>query len=171
MLVELNLRKTPSAFEYAAEAERLINLGEYSSAAEKCSEGLGKYPNDPDLYLKKAQAYLLAGDEEKALGTIEFGCKQTGSEALAEYREENFPAAVSSHEFFEVTGSGAFSAPEGGEQSDGVKDPQHKTDYTVPYPDEDEVIVRIPSVSPKPEIPQKNDEKLEKTSSESENYQ
>lgn len=145
---EFNLRKTPSAFEYIAEAERLINIGEYASAAEKCSEGLKKYPNDDELYLKKAQAYMLAGDEEKALGTVEFGYKQTGSSALSQYRGENFPVTVSSPEFSEVEG-GVFDAPES-VQPEKVTDPQNKTEYTAPYPEDDEINVVIPSVLPAP---------------------
>ncbi len=150
-LVEINLRKASSAFEYIAEAERLINIGEYTSAADKCSEGLEKYPNDAELYLKKAQAYLLAGDEEKALGTVEFGYKQTGSGSLSEFREENFPLTISSPEFFETSGNGVFGAPESGGQSDQVKDPQNRTEYTAPYPAESEITVVIPSVAPAPD--------------------
>ncbi len=109
-----------------------------------------KYPNDDELYLKKAQAYLLAGDGEKALGTVEFGYKQTGSSALSQYREENFPVTISSPEFSEVAGGGVFGAPESDGQSDPVSDPQNKTEYTNPYPEEDEINVVIPSVQPAP---------------------
>ncbi len=175
-LVEYNLQKTPSAFEYIAEAERLINIGEYGSAAEKCSEGLKKYPNDDELYLKKAQAYLLAGDEEKALGTVEFGYKQTGSSALSQYREENFPVTISSPEFSEVTGGGVFNAPESGGQSDNVSGSQNKTEYTNPYPEEDEINVVIPSVQPAPpessvDGNDDNDENSGQNLTESENVQ
>lgn len=146
LCIELNTRKSLSAYDYIAEAERLMNSREYYSAVDKCAEGLKIFPREPELYLKKAQAYMQAGDETKALQTLEYGIKQTQSGLLDNYIEENFSFSETENSFFGVTDNAEYSAPENnGENNGGSSD---TVVYDTPYPKDDRIIVDIPTVTP-----------------------
>lgn len=72
--------------EYTASIETLIFLGDYAEAVTECSDGLRHYPENSELYILKARAYLLSGDTAKAVGTLDYGYKQTQSGDILEQR-------------------------------------------------------------------------------------
>lgn len=163
LCIELNTRKSLSAYDYIAEAERLINSREYNLAVDKCAEGLKNFPREPELYLKKAQAYMQAGDETKALQTLEYGIKQTQSGLLSDYMGENFSLSETENSFFGVADNAEYSAPDNGGENN--EDSSDAVEYNTPYPKDDSIIVDIPTVTLPPasssEISDNNNEEDE----------
>lgn len=144
--VNLNDRTSVSPYDYIAQAQQLINLGEYDAAIDKCVEGLKKFPKEAELYLKKAQAYAGAGNNEKAVGTLDYGYKQTNSKELLDYREEKFGNSDTENAYFGVSDSGEYNIPEEDEIKSG--DISETPSYNTPYPEENEISVAIPEVTP-----------------------
>lgn len=82
----LGVKGGRSVGEYAASIDAMIFGGNYSGAIEECSDGLRHYPESTELYILKARAYMLSGDTGKAIGTLDYGYKQTQSDDILERR-------------------------------------------------------------------------------------
>ncbi|MDE6728954.1 MAG: tetratricopeptide repeat protein, partial [Oscillospiraceae bacterium] len=80
--------------EYTASIDSLIFLGDYGKAVSECTDGLRHYPENAELYILKARAYMLSGDTVKAIGTLDYGYKQTQSGDILEQREKIAEAAA-----------------------------------------------------------------------------
>lgn len=142
----LAIKNNRSIEEYTASIDALIFTGDYSGAVAECSDGIRHYPESEELYLLKAHAYMLSGDAGKALGTLDYGYKQTKSDKLLERREEIAEAFADDVEFLPLTefadtsekpdGSSAVTGESGGETE------------LEPYHPDSQIRVTVPNVSP-----------------------
>lgn len=143
----LAVKSGKSVEEYTASIDSLIFMGDYSGAVTECSDGLRYYPKNAELYILKARAYMLSGNIEKAVGTLDYGYKQTQSEDILEQREQISAVHVDNVGFFPLTeidipaeddpgNSAAVSEVTGGETA------------KEPYYPESPIRVTIPNVTP-----------------------
>lgn len=86
LLYNFTKSKAKPIGDYTASIESLIFSGDYEKAVEDCEDGLRNYPESAELYILKARAYALSGDLPKAIGTLDYGYKQTRSEAVLDHR-------------------------------------------------------------------------------------
>lgn len=88
--------------EYISSISELMNEGDYDKAVEECSRALKKYTSESEFYLKKAEAYYLDGDIQKASGTLDYGYKMTGDSRMKEQRDEYDNSSEIGAEFHDV---------------------------------------------------------------------
>lgn len=136
-----------SAADYTASADAMIFAGDYGGAVAECSDGLRRYPESMELYILKARAYLLSGDSDKALGTLDYGYKQTRSEIILEQRGQLAGVPTDDVEFIPLTGSLISAEEQGGspeapDLSDGGEAAME------PYYTDSPIRVALPNVSP-----------------------
>lgn len=81
------VKNKKSVGEYTASIDTMIFSGDYGGAVSECADGLKQYPESAELYLLKARAYMLSGDTAKAIGTLDYGYKQTQSKDILEQRD------------------------------------------------------------------------------------
>ena len=144
LFYDLAIKKGRSVGEYTSSIDAMIFSGDYGSAVSECADGLKHYPESAELYLLKARAYMLSGDTEKAIGTLDFGYKQTQSDDILEQRDliaEEFSDDV---EFLPLTESAGTSEEIGGSSAEiGVSDVGSAA--SEPYTPDSPIRVRIPS--------------------------
>lgn len=165
LYINFGKRNVRLAEEYAASAEALLLSGDYSGAVTECAIGLRHYPENTGLYILKSRAHLLSEDTAKALGTLDYGYKQTGDKAILEYRAQLPETPVEDAEFLPLTEPGDNTADNPGSQSSGVTGSGGSEDPGISgtgetYRSETPVKVNIPNVTPPPEpsVPEENTE-------------
>lgn len=150
----LAVKNKKSVGNYTASVNALIFSGNYSDAVSECSDGIRHYPQSADLYILKARAYLLSGDTAKALGTLDYGYKQTQSGEISEFREQIAEGLfIDDAEFLPLTESEISSEYPDGSSSD-VSDGGESV--TESYHSDEPIKVTIPDVLP-PEPPEDNE--------------
>lgn len=152
-----------SVWDYAASIDSLIFLGDYSGAVAECSDGLRYYPDSAELYIQKARAYMLMGDSTKAVGTLDYGYKQTKSEDILRQREQIVEAVPDNIGFVPLTESDAPS--EDPDNSSAVTGASGGETSREPYLPDTQIRITIPNVTPPPAPPIEN---VEESSFESE---
>lgn len=133
--------------EYIASANELIFAGDNSGAVKECADGLRAFPESVELYLIKSRAYLLSGDEKKAVGTLDMGYKTTQSPVLLEQRGEIDIEVTEDAEFTPLEEIKDPSAS----VSDVTSDTSDMSSVEIerePYVADTPINVRIPSVRP-----------------------
>ena len=143
-----------SVGEYTASIDSLIFLGDYSGAVAECSDGLRYYPKNAELYILKARAYMLSGDDTKAIGTLDYGYKQTQSEDILIQREQIVAAVPDNVGFIPLTENDAPS--ENPDNSSAVTDVSGGETTREPYSPDAPIRVTIPNVTPPPAPPNEN---------------
>lgn len=113
----------------------------------ECSDGLRRYPESAELYILKARAYLLSGDTDKALGTLDYGYKQTQSGIILEQRGQLAVIPADDVEFLPLTEPLTYEeeqdgSPEAPDLSDGGEAAME------PFYTDSPIRVAIPEVSP-----------------------
>lgn len=145
----LTIKNNKSVGEYTASIDALIFAGDYSGAVAECSDGLRNYPESADLYILKARAYMLSGDTEKALGTLDYGYKQTQSGSILEQRERIADVSIDDIEFLPLPEPEVSTeAPDGSSAVSGVSGSSYAAG--APYVPDSPITVTIPDVSPPP---------------------
>lgn len=122
--------------EYLTRINRYMTGKEYEQALYLCKEALEKYPQEGTLYYKKAQIYQAQGETEMAIGTLDYGYKETGLEELKQLREEYDETEEEDAPF----SSPQLASPE--EQSDAEEVEEYKS-YELPQ-------ITLPEVEPLP---------------------
>ena len=135
-----------SVGEYTASIDSLIFLGDYNGAVAECSDGLRYYPKNVELYILKARAYMLSGDTAKAIGTLDYGYKQTQSEDILEQREQIAVAFFDDAGFIPLTEIDAPS--EDPDNSSAVTDVSGEETAKGPYYPDSPIRITIPNVLP-----------------------
>lgn len=162
LYIDLSKRNVRLADDYAASAEALILSGDYNGAVSECADGLRHYPESAELYILKSRAYLLSEDTAKALGTLDYGYKQTRDKSILEYRTQLPETPVEDAEFLPLTEPGDNTGEAPGSQSSAVtgsgsEDPGTSGNSET-YRPGTPVKVNIPNVTPPPEpsVPEEN---------------
>jgi hypothetical protein len=73
---------------FAVEAQQLLALGKAAEAIELCKHGLVYYPDHIAGYAILSQAYLDAGQKERALNVLHDGYRRTSASQLEELRTQ-----------------------------------------------------------------------------------
>ncbi len=134
--------------EYTASIDAMIFAGDYSGAIAECSDGLRHYPESADLYILKARAYMLSGDTEKALGTLDYGYKQTQSDAILEKRGQIDVVLVDNVVFIPLTETDIASEdPDNSSAASGSASGGSEIERE-PYRPESSIRITIPNVLP-----------------------
>lgn len=82
------IHNKPDADEYISEVQISLNNKKYETAIDKCTEALKHYPDEAQLYILKAKAYGYNGENDKAIGILDYGYKQTHDESLTELKND-----------------------------------------------------------------------------------
>lgn len=73
--------------EYMTQIQQAVDVEDYQTALDWCQQALQEYPKEGTLYKTKANVYLKDGEKDMALGTLDYGYKQTGWEELKQMKE------------------------------------------------------------------------------------
>ena len=68
--------------QYENDINELIHIKQYDEAIKLCVTAIKDYDQQPSLYILKAQAYLGNSNNSKAVGTLEYGYKQTNDKKI-----------------------------------------------------------------------------------------
>lgn len=143
------IKNNRSVEEYTASINALIFAKDYSGAVAECSDGIRRYPESVDLYILKAHVHMLSGDTAKAIGTLDYGYKQTQSGLILEQREQLAEEFGDDVEYLPLTETGDFSEkPDGSSAAVGA--PGDSETAKEPYRPDSSIKVTIPNVSPPP---------------------
>lgn len=153
--------------EYLTQINHSMASEEYEEAMDVCQKALQDYPKEGMLYYKKAQIYQAQGETEMAIGTLDYGYKQTKLEELKELREEYDTTEEEDAQFT----SPQLASPE---EEDGSEEVEDYSSYELPeitLPDVEPLPTPTPTPAPTPipvpsEVPVESQAPEQSTSSE-----
>lgn len=149
--------------EYLTQINLSMASEEYEKAMDVCQKALQDYPKEGMLYYKKAQIYQAQGETEMAIGTLDYGYKQTKLEELKELREEYDTSEEEDAQFT----SPQLASPE---EEDGSEEVEDYSSYELPeitLPDVEPLPTPTPTPTPAPsEVPVESQAPEQSASSE-----
>lgn len=144
LFYNLAVKKGRPVGEYTASIDAMIFSGDYGGAILECADGLKHYPESADLYIMKSRAYMLSGDTSKAIGTLDYGYKQTQSNDILEQRELITEEFVDDIEFLPLTES-IGSSEDTNSSSAETSVPDADNAASEPYSPDSPIRVKIPN--------------------------